>query len=131
MSGRPFFCAFFTLWSWCCEPVRSTDHYICMPCYDKSVFLLLSLQFEHVLKQKGKNGSYSVDTLVTRCTERECIFMSTTLMPYRFAVLCVLPPYTHTHTHLLRNLCVPMFGQRGEVCIYDILQKLLSTCFFH
>jgi len=79
--------------------MRSTYHYICMPCYDESVFLLLLLQFEHVLNQRGKNGSYSVDTLVTRYTERKYIFTSTTLMPYRFAVLCVLPPYTHTHTH--------------------------------
>ena len=99
MSGRPFFCAFVTLWSWYRDLVRSTDHYICTPCYEASVFLFFWLQFEHVLKQKGKNGSYSVDALVTGFRERECFFASTTLMPYRFAVLCILPPCTHRHTH--------------------------------
>jgi hypothetical protein len=93
VSGRPFFCAFFTLWSRYYELVRSTDLYIYTSCYDASVFLFSLLQFEHVLKQKGKNGPYSVDTVVTGCTERECFFTSTTLMPYRFAVLCVI----HTH----------------------------------
>lgn len=102
VSGRPFFCAFVTLWSWYCEPVRSTDHYICTSRYDASGFLFSLLQFEHLLKQKGKNGSCSVDTLVTGFTERECFFKSTTLMPYRFAVLCVLPSYVRTHarTHI-------------------------------
>ena len=79
--------------------MRSSDHYICTPCYDAPVFMFFSLQFEHVLQQKGKNGSCSIDTLITGFTERECFFTSTTLMPYRFAVLCVLPPYTHVHTH--------------------------------
>jgi len=85
-----------------------------MFCYDASVFLFFLLQFEHVLKQKGKNGPYSVDTVVTGCTERECFFTSTTLMPYRFAVLCVIPPHAHTHTHTHTHIC----------CVTYVLQCL-------